>query len=137
MPIAVITIGIPASGKSTYAKLLVQQGFAEINLDDCRRSICGDASNQNSTQEAVKLHKEKLNQAIFLGRDVVISDTNLNPFFRYQLINQLLKEGYEVRPVLFNEDFDVCMERNRKRNQIVPEHAMIRMYKSLKEQFYI
>ncbi|MEB3198671.1 MAG: AAA family ATPase [Candidatus Sericytochromatia bacterium] len=127
--LALITIGLPAAGKSTFAATL--EGFEELNLDACRAEVSGDASNQSVTLEALALRDTRLAAALAAGRPVVVSDTNLEPIHRRALAERCRAAGYRVRFVYFETPYDVCLTRNAARPRQVPEHAMARMAETL------
>lgn len=122
---AYVTIGIPASGKSTWADN--QEGFVNINLDDCRREICGDEGNQTVTPQAVLLHSQKIKEAASLGSNIIISDTNLNTKFRNELERTLVGLGYDVEYVLFPVSLEMAKSRNAKRSRVVPDYVLEKM----------
>ncbi|MEB3328219.1 MAG: AAA family ATPase [Candidatus Sericytochromatia bacterium] len=123
--LALITIGLPAAGKTTFA--LAQAGFDDLNLDACREAVSGDASNQDATTAAVALRDDRLAAAVAAGRPVVISDTNLVPTHRRELVERLRAAGYDVRFVVLETPYETCLARNAARARMVPEHAMARM----------
>ena len=128
---AYLTIGMPASGKTTWAEQ--QKEFININLDDCRSEVCGDAGNHESTPQAVILHDQKIRQAAAKGFNIVISDTNLNPKYRDLLVQKLIDLGYEIEYALFPISLEVAKERNKKRSRVVPEHIIAAMFKNFQE----
>jgi predicted kinase len=128
---AYVTVGIPGSGKSTWAQNHPE--LVEINLDKCRAMASGDAADQSSTAKAVEIHTNLLDNAIAESRDIVISDTNLNKVFRDKLIDKLNSSGYDVELVVFDVPFDVCMERNKNRDRVVPEYAMLIMQEKFED----
>lgn len=71
--------GLPASGKSTYAKELVKQGgWVRLNKDDIRESMFGGFRKKNE-KNVFRLEQVMAEAAIRSGFNVVIDDTNLNP----------------------------------------------------------
>lgn len=83
----VITLGVSASGKTTYAESLNQVGWMNVNRDDIRKSIYESEHNENfhwdkwdwSREDEVTAEQEKL---VLLAKEqnmnVIISDTNLS-----------------------------------------------------------
>jgi len=61
-----------------------------------------------------------------------VDATNLTPQERQGWIKLAKDYGYEVQAVLFDVPLEVCMERNRRRDRVVPEEAMRRMAGKLK-----
>lgn len=128
---AIITVGVPGSGKSTWAKK--QSGFVDINLDDLRFQISGDASDQSVTAQAVALQRENIIKAATEKTNIVISDTNLKPQIRASLMIFLQELGYEVEFVAFPVTEELAKFRNAGRDRVVPEEVIDRMLSLFKE----
>lgn len=77
----ILTCGIPASGKSTWAKEEVKknpEGTTRINRDDLR-SMMSNYHYSDSNEKLVTSAKTfMIQQALRYGRDIVIDETNLN-----------------------------------------------------------
>lgn len=129
---AIVTIGIPGSGKTYWA--YNQEGYEVVELDAARLIINGDASKQDNIAEVVALRDQWILEAAAGGKNLIISDTNLDKNFRSVLVNHLRELGYAVELKLFDVDFEVCKQRNSSRERVVPEHALKRMRDSLEEQ---
>lgn len=80
-----LTTGLPASGKSTWAKQMVKDSngnLVRINLDDLREMLGVDpAANDKATKELVntmyKLQDKMILAAVAAGKDVVVDNTHL------------------------------------------------------------
>lgn len=128
---AFITVGAPGCGKTTWAK---GTNLLDINLDDCRKAVSGDAGNQACTPEAVRLRDERLLHAALRGDDVVLGDTNANAQFRLELIAKLRDLKYDhITVVYFQVPLAVCLRRNAGRDRVVPEHAVRRVWFHIKD----
>jgi predicted kinase len=125
IPMAIITVGIPGSGKTTWAKKNPE--YRDINLDMCRKAVSGSEDNQACTPDALKLQASLIADAILARQDVIISNTNLIPAHRADLITTFSQAGYNVVLAIFDIPFEVCQDRNLKRDRVVPKHAMVRM----------
>ncbi len=102
-PHLLLTRGIPASGKTTWAKAWVAEdpeNRVRLNRDDLRAMLRPGATEfDGATEQLVtKLQHEGAKTALKAGKSVVIDDTNLRA--RY------VREWYKVGPVQF-KDFDV------------------------------
>lgn len=56
-----------------------------------------------------------------------VDATNLSPHDRRGWIKMAHDFGYEVQAVFFDVPTEVCIERNRRRDRVVPEDVMQRM----------
>ena len=61
-----------------------------------------------------------------------VDATNLTPHDRRGWIKLAKDFGYEAQAVFFDVPVEVCMERNRKRDRVVPDDVMRRMAGKLK-----
>ena len=61
-----------------------------------------------------------------------VDATNLSTGERKQWIQMSRSLGYEVHAVFFDVPLEVCLERNGRRDRVVPEDVMRRMAAKLK-----
>ncbi len=61
-----------------------------------------------------------------------VDATNLSPHERRQWIKMARSFGYDVHAVFFDVPYDVCMERNRRRERMVSEDIMQKMAERLR-----
>ncbi|UFS69428.1 AAA family ATPase [Geomonas sp. RF6] len=108
---AVIMIGIPASGKSTFYKSFLFDSHVRINRDMLRTR-----------------HREKLLlEACLAGRQsYVVDNTNLTRIGRARHIGMAKEAGFRVIGYYFRSKVDESMERNRLRqgSARVPDQAI-------------
>lgn len=129
---AVITVGIPGSGKTTWAEQ--QYDYVNLNLDDFREKVSGNAADQTVNKLAIDMRDAFLKRAINKQQNIILSDTNINPFFRNKLVEQLKTAGYSVELKVFSISLEEALKRNSSRSRNVPEEVIARMYNQLKEQ---
>lgn len=118
---AIITVGISASGKTTFAKTLVEQGWVDINRDWIRFNVVcpgTDWSNYKFTnkreQDVTVVQEDMVMDAFSKGQNIIISDTNLNPKIRNKWVQTLSDLGFEVEI----KDFPVTLEEAYKRDTL-------------------
>lgn len=126
-------IGIPGSGKSTYAMKLPG---VYVSPDAIRKELYGDISVQGNPKEVFSLVESRIREAINNGNDVVYDATNTTEF-RKETVAEFREYGADqVDGIFINTPYDICMERNLKRkdrSEPVPAEVMDRMYTALKE----
>ena len=135
---AIITIGIPCSGKSTWAEEFCEkEGYKEINRDEIRMSIFElDRYNdykfsRAKEQQVTEVAESAVMMCAVAKCNVVISDTNLNKGRREALERRLDALGYEVSYKVFDIEFFDALKRNDKRSdKHIPRSAMYSMYRS-------
>lgn len=127
-----IFIGIPCSGKSTYAKILLSKktGIVVISTDELRKELTGTYKfSQQSNNLVFTIAKERINSALSQGFDVVFDATNTNSKYRQDIIRIAKKNDSKAIAVIFKTPLNVCLERNRMRpfERNVPEEVIIAM----------
>lgn len=130
---AIITVGVSASGKSTYAAGLVAEGWVEANRDNIRfNEICpgGDWSTYRFTamNEATVTHRQQVmaQLACIREQNIIISDTNLNRGTREGWVERLDGLGYAVSIVPMHISLEEAIARDSKRGRFAVGEAVIR-----------
>ena len=125
--------GIPASGKSTWAK--THTDAAIISRDEVRKSLVGE--NVENTKyfskedEVFRIFVENINNAIDAGeKEIIIDATHTNPAGRKKVLSKLnLHHNLNLKIIVFPIDLKTALERNSKRTGFakVPPEAIVRM----------
>ena len=126
--------GIPASGKSTYARELAAATNAiYISRDEIRFSLLGDAEDYFAHETQVyNLFVMKVQDALDRGYSCIADATHLNAASRNKLLNRLELGNTRVELIILDTPLAVCFERNEKRTgrAHVPSSAIRRMFMS-------
>ena len=133
----ILTRGIPASGKSTWAKQEVlkdPEHFIRINRDDLR-NMSGKYWVPAREKYILSCRNLLLNTAIYMNfNTIIIDDMNLNPKdFEYvsavvDKANEIIKDiknQYKIEIKDFtNVPLNVCIERDSKRENPLGEKVI-------------
>lgn len=122
-PILLMLKGLPASGKTTYATELEADGWVRANKDDLRVDFPNKPEN-----EIIDLEDVVIVEALEHGHDVVVDDTNFNPFHEKRLRELAEDFGAEFQVMFIDTPPEVCIKRNLKRKKSVPLSAITDMY---------
>lgn len=120
---AVITVGISASGKTTWAHSWGQRFAQVISRDDIRWEMmleknlepCWANWKWKWEGEVTKRAENLLNSAAHAKTDVIMADTNLNKGKRDALKRRLENLGFEVEVKVFHVHIDEALKRDAKR----------------------
>ncbi len=126
----VLTIGLPGSGKTTWFKRRAVQPLSS----DMLRTILFDDITEQRYQGLVFSTLRSLLRARLIAKMPwnYVDATNLSPHERRQWIKMAKSFGYDVHAVFFDVPFEVCMERNRRRERVVSEEVMQKMGERLR-----
>jgi predicted kinase len=134
--------GLPASGKSTYARellALAEVGTAlRINNDELSAMMFGSsfAPSSNSSQLLGKVRAEIIRNSFRLGYELVIVDnTNLSPktFKSLQRIAEDCDAEFELDNSFLDVPIEECLRRNASRENPVPENVIWEMAKLIRK----
>jgi polynucleotide kinase len=122
--------GLPASGKSTYAKELVSKNhnWVRVNKDDLRAMMNNGEFSYKLEKQIVKTERELVDIALKNGKSVVIDDTNFNLDHELFFRGSARQYGAEFNVKFFDTPLEVCMVRDNKRPNGVGETVIRRMY---------
>src|SRR6476469_4058937 len=127
MSTVVITIGVPASGKSTYAtKESERTGAVIVCRDDIR--IAHRIKSGADEDFVTRVHRAQIEGAILSGLDVIVADTNLNKTFRNRLIKFAHEYGADVILRYFPVDLDTAILRDQMRESTVGPDVVKRFH---------
>ena len=133
MPKLTILQGLPASGKSTLAKKMVEEGkgrVKRVNQDDLRLMIDnGKYSKANENQiKAVK--RMCIEYWLSEGYDVVVDDCNFgkNESKLRSFVKDMECPDIKVNLVKVNTHVDECIRRDAKRAVSVGKDVILKMY---------
>lgn len=134
-----ITVGLPNSGKSSWAekKSSLLPGSVIINRGDIRRELFGnyrewdEYEHSNSKEfEVTLIWDKRLEDSFSKGVDIIISDTSLNHYYRNEVIMKGITKGYRVICVFFCVPWNTAISKNFKRESPLPLFALERLYSS-------
>ena len=135
----IITRGLPASGKSTWAKQWVLEDpehRVRINQDDIRLML-GKYWVPSREKLVQEIQFDAIIEALSREFDVVIDNTNLNNKVLDQF-NRLIRtfEDYEIEyKDFFDTPLSVCIERDKNRDLQVTEKVIRSFYNNYKDKY--
>ena len=135
----IICRGLPASGKSTWAKQQVLEDpehRVRINQDDIRLML-GKYWVPSREKLVQEIQFDAVVEALSKEFDVVIDNTNLNNKVLDQF-NRLIKtfEDYEIEyKDFFDTPLSVCIERDKNRDLQVTEKVIRSFYNNYKDKY--
>ena len=121
--------GLPASGKSTWAREMTKKGYKRVNRDDLRSMVDDGVWSKKNEIFIIGCRNEIISNAAAGGYSVIIDDTNLDPKNENDLraIASLLDMKFEIKDFT-DVPVDECIERDRKRAASVGKQVIMRMY---------
>lgn len=127
-----MTIGLPASGKTTWARKYVISNLITIrvNKDEIRQMLHNGIYSEDRESLVIAVRDSIIRRALEAGCDVIVDDTNFNP--KHQMSISAIAHEYDA--VVEVKDFtdvplEVCLERNHERGYPVPQEVIEQMYK--------
>lgn len=141
MPTLLMLKGLPASGKSTFAKKLVvdsqhkTEQWKRINKDDLRAMIDGGQWSRDNEKFILEVRDAVITHAFFYRHNVVVDDTNFEPRHEAELreladtfrnILPKIDIKFEVR--MFDTPLAECIRRDAARPKPVGEAVIRDMY---------
>ena len=120
--VAVIFIGVQASGKTTFYRKYFQD-YVHVNLDTLKRR-----SRENTL----------LAKCIENGESFVVDNTNPTREVRQKYFDVLKDTDYEIHGYYFESSIEDCLERNSKREgkARIPDVGVRATYKKLEFPSY-
>jgi predicted kinase len=136
-----ITVGLPGSGKSTYAKEFIKGKEIEYLSSDSLRAVYGKSEEDQTVTPLVFGHiKRKVDEFLKDGKNVLVDATSVNRKERSDYINTAKKYGAKVVVIVFKMDRQGLIDRNKKRGEqggrVVPDWVIDKMLAKFEEPSY-
>ena len=137
-----ITVGLPGSGKSTYAKEFIKGKDIEYLSSDSLRAVFGKSEEDQTVTPLVFGHiKRKVDEFLKDGKNVMVDATSVNRKERSDYINTAKKYGAKVVAIIFKMDRQGLIDRNKKRGEqggrVVPDWVIDKMLAKYEEPSFV
>lgn len=128
-----MTMGLPASGKTTWAKDIVSKSSGKtkrVNKDDLRMMIDAGAWSPEREKMILELRDLMIGGWLSHGYNVIVDDTNLHPKHLEALRNmsKLYQAEFEIKDFT-DTPLETCIERDLKRTNSVGKKVILNMYR--------
>lgn len=131
-PKVVLLVGIPGSGKSTYAKSrFANEAHRVHSTDAIREELFGDENIQGEWKKIEGVLKVRVAESVKNGVIAIVDATHASKEHRVNAIEWINRLGAEVHAFYVNTPLEVCKERNKKRQRVVPDYVLEGMHAAL------
>lgn len=129
----IMLIGLPGSGKSTFANKIAKdcENYVVVSTDSIRKEIYGDEAIQGNGNKIFERAYALIDNHLRNGYSVIFDATNIRRKGRKAFIERF-KKWKELRiifhAILVATSYEICLENNLKRRRVVPEEVIKRMF---------
>lgn len=134
----IILRGLPASGKSTYARNLLDENpgaYKRLNKDELRAMLDNNHHTTHNEKFIEKVRDLMMVEALLDGKHVIVDDTNLSERPVERIKNVVKKFNadhsqqvqFEIKKM--NVSLEECLERDKSREKRVGEDVINRMHR--------
>ena len=136
-PVFIMMVGLPCSGKSTYAEKLSKEYNAVIHSSDAlREELTGDINNQDNNELVFQTMHKRIKDDLQNGVSCIYDACQVTRKSRMSFIQQLNKIPCRKICVLMATRYKRCIERSKTRERKVPEYVIERMYKKFDPPYW-
>ena len=140
LPKLYVLVGLPASGKSTFAKTnFGGNDNVILSSDQIRKEIYGDESVQKNPAKVFKVLYERANKNLNENKNVVIDATNVTIKTRGEVMKNVTQPCYKIA-LVFNASKNDCTKLDKLRERkvgsaVIEKYAKIYQPPTLDEGF--
>lgn len=135
-PKLIIMVGIPGSGKSTFAQNYIKDAnnmsTVWVSRDEVRYSLISGTDEYFAKEKDVfKIFVKKINTALAEGKDAIADATHINAQSRKKLLSSITVPDIQIEACVMETSLQECLANNEKREgrARVPKAAILRMYR--------
>lgn len=136
-PSLILLVGIPGSGKTTYAEKYIEEhpGTVHLSSDGIRKELHGDESIQDNPGEVFAIMQKRAIDGLNFGYDVIYDATNVTRKDRAGIIAACPKFTKIEAHVIF-APIETCIERDAARERTVGKAVIDKMLKRFQPVWY-
>lgn len=116
-----LLVGIPGSGKSTYAKTKIDRRCKIVSSDAIRKELFFDEADQEHNDIVFKTLYERARNFLIDGKDVVIDATNSTIENRKLALSHFSDLNIKRKAIVIETPLENCITYDKKRRRIVGE----------------
>ena len=135
-PKLIVMVGIPGSGKSTFAQNYIKDAnnmsTVWVSRDEVRYSLISGTDEYFAKEKDVfKAFIKKINTVLAEGKDVIADATHINVQSRKKLLSSITVPDIQIEACVMEASLQECLVNNEKREGMarVPKAAILRMYR--------
>lgn len=136
-PKLIMLVGVPGTGKTTYATKYMKENPNTIHLssDSIRKELWGDESIQGDNSQIFSLMHDRAVEALNNGQDVIHDATNMTRKDRSYMI-ELCPKFVQIEAHVIWAPIETCIERDAARERTVGKAVIDKMLKKFQAPYY-
>jgi predicted kinase len=136
-PTLILLVGIPGSGKTTYANKYIEEhpGMIHLSSDKIRKELWGDEATQGDNNEVFYRMQRRAIDGLNFGYNVIYDATNITRKDRAGIIAACPKFA-KIECHIIWAPIETCIERDVERKRTVGKEVIDRMLKRFQAPDY-
>jgi predicted kinase len=136
-PSLILLVGIPGSGKTTYANKYIEEhpGMIHLSSDKIRKELWGDEATQGDNNEVFYRMQRRAIDGLNFGYNVIYDATNITRKDRAGIIAACPKFA-KIECHIIWAPIEVCIQRDAERERTVGKEVIDKMLKRFQAPYY-
>ena len=127
-PVFQMLVGLPGSGKSTYAARRHEICGIHICSSDAIRAELGDINDQTNNEKVFQILHRRIKNYLRNGESVIYDATNISSKRRRAFLAEIKNIDCKKHCIIFRTRYERCLEQNALRERKVPPEVIREMY---------
>ncbi len=120
--------GLPASGKTTEARKLVDSGWIRVNKDDLRSMLHNSKWSSKNEAQVISIRDAIIIDSLKRNKNVVVDDTNFNKVHIESFKQLAMEYDATFEKKFIDTPIEECIARDLARPNSVGEKVIRKMY---------
>lgn len=124
MPTLTLMVGLPASGKSTYSKQLVDENTILLSSDTIRKELLGKETDQTQNELVFTTLYSRAREALLSDKNVIIDATNVSVRDRKRVLENFGDLSISRHAIVIQTPISECIKRDKQRARSVGAYVV-------------
>ena len=120
----ILMVGLPGSGKTTFANTMFDKDIIVLSSDGIRKELYGSESDQNHNDIVFKTLYDRAIDGLLNNKTIVIDSTNSIKENRKRALSNFSNMNISRTAIVINTDIETCLKQNSKRKRVVEESVI-------------
>lgn len=120
----ILMVGIPGSGKTTFANTMFDEDTIILSSDGIRKELFGSEADQDHNDIVFQTLYSRARENLANNKTVVLDSTNSSKENRKRALSHFTNMNISISAIVIDTNLETCIKQNAQRERVVEESVI-------------